>query len=161
MGKYNNLLSPIKAGNHLFKNRIVLTPITPQLLREDEAYPAETLFAHYIERARNGVALVTLSGFFLYYKSDNPMPPEVKSHSQFDIFKGENHYLSQLVEGIQAFGSFATIQVQHSIPKDWDICAGAKPFGEAMYLASPPSPTRLCLRKSRRPRSFSSRSASF
>ena len=132
MGKFDMLLSPVMVGGHLFKNRIVMTPTTPQHFQGDEDYPSENLFAHYLKRAKNGAAMITLSGLF-NFSEDNPMPPEVAGHFKFDIFKGESHYLAQLVEGLHGYGTYATIQVAHSFPASHDICAGAAPFGTTMY----------------------------
>lgn len=126
---YDHLLSPLKVGNRLFKNRIVMTPTTPQFFQEDEPWPAENLMQHYWLRAKNGAALITLSGLYQFNDTDNPMPEAMRDYFQFDIFGLENHYLAQLVEGIHAYGSYVTIQMQHDYPVKKDISAGATPFG--------------------------------
>ena len=128
MGNYDHLLSPLMVGNHLFKNRICMTPTTPQWIQSDEPYPAETIIEYYLRRAKNGAALVTLSGLFPFNDTDNPMPPHMKGKFRFFIDRNENHYLSQLCEGMHGFGSFVTIQAQHAIPADWDISAGAQVY---------------------------------
>lgn len=127
MGKFDHLLSPLKVGNHLFKNRIVLTPTTPQFLQEDEGFPAETQFQHYLRRVKNGAALVCLSGIFPF-DEENPMPERMKDHFIYDVDRRSHHYMSQLVEDIHGFGSFATIQLQHVMKQGYDISPGAKVF---------------------------------
>ena len=135
MGKYDQLLSPIMVGNHLFKNRIVMTPTTPHHMQEDESFPAESQFAHYISRAKNGAALITLSGIYPF--TDEEMPEAMKYFFKIDLENGEHHYMSQLVEGIHAYGTFATIQLQHMTPKSWDITANAKTFGHNVAEGDP------------------------
>ena len=110
MGNYDSLLSPLKVGNHLLKNRIILTPTTPQFLQEDEGFPAETQFQHYLRRVKNGAALVCLSGIFPF-DEDNPMPESMADHFIYDVDRPSHHYMSQLVEDILGFGSFATFEL--------------------------------------------------
>ena len=142
MNRYKHLLSPIVIAGHVMKNRIFMTPTTPEYHQEDETWPAENLMHHYWRRARNGAALMTLSGLYQFGEG-NPMPHAMRDYFVFDIFKGENHYLSQLIEGIHGFGTYATIQVQHSYPADHDVTAGAPPFGATFTGEVHPAPYEL------------------
>ena len=45
--KYKHLLSPVKIGNRVLKNRMVSTPSGMHLNRGNEDFPTETLFAYY------------------------------------------------------------------------------------------------------------------
>ena len=127
MGKYDHLLEPIMVAGHVFKNRICMTPTTPQFLQDAETWPAENLMQHYWLRAKNGVALMTLSGLYPF-NDENPMPYAMRDYFQFDIEGGYNHYLAQLIEGVHGFGTYCTIQMQHKFPAGWDVCKGAASF---------------------------------
>lgn len=128
MGKFDHLLSPINVGGHLFKNRIVMTPTTPKVLQEDENFIAESTMQHYLRRAKNGAALLTISGLYQFNDTDNPFPPHMWDYFKYRPDEGYNHYMSQLCEGIHAYGSFVVIQMSHEYPADWDISAGVAPF---------------------------------
>ena len=60
--KYKHLLSPVKIGNRVLKNRMVSTPSGMHLNRGNEDFPTETLFAAYEGQARNGAAMMTVNG---------------------------------------------------------------------------------------------------
>lgn len=139
MGSFDHLLSPIEVAGHLFKNRIVMTPTSPQFHQEDEYYPTDELIQHYLQRAKNGASLITISGLY-EFNEDNPCPHEMRDYFKFDLDRGENHYLSQLLEGLHALGTFATIQVQHDNPRDHDVSKGAVPFGATFMDEVDPAP---------------------
>ncbi|UCH08779.1 MAG: hypothetical protein JSV55_07410 [Deltaproteobacteria bacterium] len=60
--KYKNLLSPIKVGNIVFRNRLIASRSSPRFIQGSETYPTEALITHYANKAKNGAALVTCSG---------------------------------------------------------------------------------------------------
>lgn len=128
MGKYDHLLSPLVVGKRLFKNRIIMTPTTPKILQDDENYIAESTMQHYLRRAKNGAAMLTISGLYQFNNTDNPYPPNMKDYFKFNIEAESNHYMSQLVEGIHGYGAYATVQLSHEYPADFDISAGIAPF---------------------------------
>ncbi|MBP2649918.1 MAG: NADH:flavin oxidoreductase, Old Yellow Enzyme family [Firmicutes bacterium] len=59
MKEYPNLFSPIKIGNVIFKNRLVMAPLTSDNCVVDNR-PSEQSIAFYSARARGGFAQVTL-----------------------------------------------------------------------------------------------------
>ena len=60
--KYQHLLSPVKVGNVIFKNRLVAAPSFPYLSQGPEPYPSECIMDHYANKAKSGAALVTCTG---------------------------------------------------------------------------------------------------
>ena len=60
--KYEHLLSPIKIGNVVFKNRLTAARSSPMMLQGTELYPTESTIMSYANKARNGAAMVTCGG---------------------------------------------------------------------------------------------------
>ncbi len=52
--KYQHLLSPIKVGNFVFKNRLIASASKPHLIQGSEPYPTEALITHYANKAKDG-----------------------------------------------------------------------------------------------------------
>ena len=55
--KYQNLLSPLKVGNVVFRNRLTASPSKPHFLQGPEPYPTEAVITHFANKAKNGAAL--------------------------------------------------------------------------------------------------------
>ena len=127
--KYQNLLSPIKVGNIVFRNRLIASRSSPRFIQGSETYPTEALITHYANKAKNGAALVTCSGVGMpHVIPDN----EVESFSSntilpdsFDIY--DTHcqtYLSQLTEAIHFYGARASMQIGGYVPLKYDVSTG-------------------------------------
>ena len=54
--KYKHILSPIKVGNLVFKNRLVSGNALPHFLQGPESWPAEPTINHMVTVAKNGAA---------------------------------------------------------------------------------------------------------
>ena len=67
--KYSALLSPIKIGNMVLRNRMLSSASTPHFLQGTEKNPTEKVIQHFANRAKNGAALVTIN--HLYEKTVN------------------------------------------------------------------------------------------
>ena len=59
---YPNLLSPLRVGNVILKNRMICPPSQPYHAQAGETWPSDTLIECYAERARGGAAIVTCDG---------------------------------------------------------------------------------------------------
>lgn len=55
------MYSPLQVGNVLLKSRFYASQSKPHSLQGPETYPAEGFFRHYINKAKNGAAYVTMS----------------------------------------------------------------------------------------------------
>ena len=59
---YPNLLSPLRVGNVILKNRMICPPSQPYHAQANETWPSDTLIECYASRARGGAAIVTCDG---------------------------------------------------------------------------------------------------
>jgi 2,4-dienoyl-CoA reductase-like NADH-dependent reductase (Old Yellow Enzyme family)/thioredoxin reductase len=118
--KYQNLLSPLKIGNLVFKNRMTASASKPHYIQGPETFPTEALITHYARKAKNGAALVTCSG-----ASPVPVIPNKSHDTRFDLFDGHClHYLSQLTEAIHFYGSKASMCILSSASPQYDVSTG-------------------------------------
>ena len=62
MNPYPHLLSPMKVGNTLFKNRIFTAPTGVHALQNGELGFQEAVITHFGNRAKGGAAMVTCTG---------------------------------------------------------------------------------------------------
>lgn len=117
---YPNLLSPIKIGNVVFKNRLFSSPSMPHYHQEAGPFTGENLIAHFAGRAKGGAALVTCSGTKIYPKSD------ITDHFiQLDINDPQVHvFLSQMVDAIHLYGAKASIILDSPKREGYDVVAG-------------------------------------
>lgn len=131
--KYKNLLSPLKVGNLVLKNRLTASPSRPQYIQGPEPYPAEGTITHYANKARNGAALITCNGASpvpldpnRYFTGTAEDSPWMMSHAtDFDIFEGHcQHYMSQLTETIHFYGARALANTRPRVPANYDVSSG-------------------------------------
>lgn len=127
--KYPHLLSPIKVGNVVFKNRLTASRSSPRFVQGDEAYPTEATITSYANKAKNGAAMVTCSGVGM----PHVIPDEaVASYSaktilpdSYDIDSDScQRYLSQLTEAIHFYGGKACMQIGGYVPLHYDVSTG-------------------------------------
>jgi 2,4-dienoyl-CoA reductase-like NADH-dependent reductase (Old Yellow Enzyme family) len=77
---YEKLLSPIKVGNTVFRNRLTASRSSPRFSQGSEPYPTEALTTHYANKARNGAAMVTCGGVGM---------PHVISEARLPLFSAD------------------------------------------------------------------------
>jgi 2,4-dienoyl-CoA reductase-like NADH-dependent reductase (Old Yellow Enzyme family)/thioredoxin reductase len=126
--KYEHLLSPIKIGNRILKNRMISTPSGMHFNRASEPFPTDTLKAYYEGKARNGAALMTVNGMTMFYN------PEDSHNCDFDIRNGHNrHALADLVDGIHMYSSLCTLNMHLELPEGYDVSGGVPNQWLAMH----------------------------
>ena len=127
--KYRNLLSPIKIGNVVFKNRLIASRSSPGFIQGSERYPTEALITHYANKAKNGMAVVTCGGVGMPHF----MPEsEWATYNEKTILPGtfdieDPHcrtYLSQLTDAIHFYGGKASMQIGGYVPLKYDVSTG-------------------------------------
>lgn len=109
--RYNSLISPIKVGNVVLKNRMTSTASTPHFLQGKEPYPTEKYITHFANRAKNGAAVITINHLLI---DQMPIPElrvidNVPFHfNMLDMndYTSQN-YLCQLLDAIHFYGSKA------------------------------------------------------
>lgn len=127
--KYQNLLSPIKIGNIVFKNRLIASRSSPGFIQGAETYPTEALISHYANKAKNGMAVVTCGGVgmphFVPEKKRATFTAKTILPGSFDIYNGTcKRYLSQLTDAIHFYGGKASMQIGGYVPLQFDVSTG-------------------------------------
>jgi len=133
--KYKHLFSPIKVGNVVFKNRLTTSPSNPYFVQGSEPYPTEAAMVHYVNKARNGAALVTFirmpnvpvkpeknfafgGGGYVKYR------PTIYSRPDMELFNSLESYFSQATEAVHLCGSKASIWIGIDVSPQYDIAGG-------------------------------------
>ncbi len=110
--KYKHLLSPLTIRGHILKNRMESSNSSPHFLQGPEPYPADGLFTHYVNRAKSGAAIVTISGIntLAGMPSDLPSDIDVSHFPDFNLYDPKcQNYLIQLTEAIHFYGSVVSV----------------------------------------------------
>ena len=115
---YRNLLSPIRLGNVVLKNRMIASPSRPFFVQGNENHPTDNWIAHFETKARNGAAVVTCSG-----SGGENLDP---THGiLFDVFDGHaQHYLAMLSEACHFYGTKVNMAVYPIHDRKWDVSTG-------------------------------------
>ncbi|MEM3551135.1 MAG: FAD-dependent oxidoreductase [Candidatus Bathyarchaeia archaeon] len=138
--KYWHLLSPIKIGNVVLRNRMV-TIAQPGLVQGPEPYPTNALIIHHANKAKGGAALITVHGGILSRgpQSLRGLTADMEGHRiSFDIYDSlVQNYFSKLTEAIHFYGAKASLQVAAPVPEGYDVSTGIPP---AMDIGPPRPP---------------------
>ena len=110
---YPHLLSPIKVGKFILKNRMQSSNSLMHFSQGPEAYPADATIGHFLGRARTGAAFVTLAGVedAPELPGGAPLPVELDmAHfPEFNMRDGKcQNYMIELVEAMHAVGSIVS-----------------------------------------------------
>ncbi len=139
--KYPHLLSPIKVGNVVFKNRLIASPSKPHFIQGPEPYPADSVITHFANKAKNGATVVTCSMNAPSVVTDKDPRQVPEAHSDFNPerlwFAWSHHapsynilnsrcqnYFSQLTEAIHFYGAKASMQIFADVPQQYDVSTG-------------------------------------
>jgi 2,4-dienoyl-CoA reductase-like NADH-dependent reductase (Old Yellow Enzyme family)/NADPH-dependent 2,4-dienoyl-CoA reductase/sulfur reductase-like enzyme len=116
--KYPRLLSPLKVGNIIFRNRMIAAPSKPHFIQGPESFPTEGLITHYANKSKSGAAMVVCSGVNVLITP----PGHLKN---FDFADTHNwHYFSQMSEAIHFYGAKAAMHITPKIPEHYDVSTG-------------------------------------
>jgi len=110
--RYKHILSPLKIGNVVLKNRFFLPQSIPHFLQGPENFPSDELRAYYIAMARNGAGLISIR--IMGNRGDRKQQHGDSAHMiMWDTDDpGVQNYLDQLIEGIHVYGSKACAALQ-------------------------------------------------
>lgn len=118
--RYGHLLSPLRIGNVVLKNRMMATRALPYYLQGPETFPADPVMFHLTNLAGNGAAIVTLS-------TDN-----------YDLSDSSvQNYLAQVTDAIHFYGAKASIALtQFREPEGYSISdiTPPKQSGQTRYF---------------------------
>lgn len=122
MGKFSYVLSSIKIGNVVLKNRIVMPPMGTNLATAD-GEASHQIIEYYKERAKGGVGLICV-------ETTGVMPTGKAIPRSLRIDDGKYiPGLGDLTDAIHAYGAKASIQLNHAGRQA--VCeanSGAKPI---------------------------------
>ena len=112
--QFSHVLSPIRVNGTLFKNRIIVAPITPHSSSNGELYPNEDAMTYFENRAKTGAAVVYCGGTKAVDVMDDG------EHCTWDTvaFNHKNR-LSLLAARIHAHGAKAGMEVMGLLPCTW------------------------------------------
>ncbi|MBN1627840.1 MAG: FAD-dependent oxidoreductase [Deltaproteobacteria bacterium] len=101
--RYSHLLSSLKIGNVVLKNRMFSTKALPHYLQGPETFPADATISHYANVAKNGAAVVTVSRVNLEER-------------------GIQNYVAQIADAIHFYGAKANVALTQSAePRGYNI----------------------------------------
>ena len=117
--KYEHLLTPVRVGNLVLKNRLVAGNSLPHFLMGPESYPAEPVIDHVATIAKNGAAIVTFAD---WCKPDQrtSFNEDGKRFPMFDLDNDVSveNYICQLTDRIHYYGSYASMAIMPFSYKD-------------------------------------------
>ena len=115
--RYSHILSPVKIGNVVLKNRIFATKCISQELQGPENFPAESNIQYVEDLAKNGASMVVLTvGSF---PQDRVGAPQM---SEFDMGNFRVlRYFVQEVERVHAHNSLAIGAMMLAVPRNVNI----------------------------------------
>ncbi len=135
--KYPNLLSPLKVGNVVLKNRLIASPSRPPFIQGPEPYPSDALISHYAKKAKAAsVVTCTLYSPIPFLQGHEKKPTlsdyihkdfklDCTHNCNLDVYNGQcQHYISQMVEAIHFYGSKASLFIMPDFPRGYDVSAG-------------------------------------
>lgn len=104
--RYKHLMSPLKIGNVVLKNRFMHPQSIPHFLQGPENFPSDEMRSYYINLAKNGAGIISVRIM------GNRVRKDLKGDSAHMVIYdtddyGVQNYLEQLVEGIHIYGSKA------------------------------------------------------
>jgi 2,4-dienoyl-CoA reductase-like NADH-dependent reductase (Old Yellow Enzyme family)/NADPH-dependent 2,4-dienoyl-CoA reductase/sulfur reductase-like enzyme len=133
--KYKNLLSPIKVGNVVFKNRLTTPPSNPYFAQGAELYPTEASVVHYVSKARNGAALITcirlpnvpvrIEKNYGYEKHS----AAIGGRPDMPLFNSLESHFAQAAEAIHFYNSKISAWIGIDVPRQYDVIGGVTRMG--------------------------------
>ncbi len=109
MKKYSHLLSPVKLGSKVLKNRFVSSNALPHFLQGPESYPTEQVINHMVSCARNGAAIVT----FADWTKKDQRTSFNEDGKRFPMYNLEDpsveNYMCQLADQVHYYGSYISL----------------------------------------------------
>lgn len=119
---YTHLLSPIKVGSVLLRNRLVATNALPHFLQGPEPFPNDQVIEHVAGLARNGAAIVQFADWS-NPKQRMSFNPDGKRFPMYDLEDPSVHnYLCQLAEAVHFYGSKLSLALMEFGPPGYEVC---------------------------------------
>lgn len=110
--KYSHILSPIKVGNIVLKDRLISGNALPHFLQGPETFPNEQVIDHVIACAKNGAAVVTFADWTnkKQRESFNEDGKRFPMYALDDDVAVEN-YISQMADQVHYYNSKISLAI--------------------------------------------------
>ncbi len=104
--RYPHLLSPVKLGSFVLKNRLVSGNSLPHFLQGPETYPAEPVINHVVNMAKNGAAIVTFADW-TNMEQRHAFNEDGRRFPMFDLERDPSveNYICQLADQVHYYNS--------------------------------------------------------
>ena len=141
MQRYEALLTPVRVGDILLKNRMMSSASTPHFLQGREKWPTEKIITHFANRARSGAAAITINHL---HTDDMRMPGRLIDDppAHFNMYELDDatcqNYICQLIDAIHCYGSKVTGYIMGPVDKKLGPELPPAPIGG--QFAPPPPP---------------------
>ena len=124
--RYQTLLSPVKVGTTILKNRLGYPNASPHFLQGPETYPAEPYRAFTANLAKNGAGFITIAAWDNYPNQRKGPPDMDMTHMQaFDMTNPAVHnYMSQMCEEVHFYGSKLILTLPIRYPEGYTLHGG-------------------------------------
>ncbi len=131
--KYPHLLSPLVVRGKVFKNRMCASNSLPHFLQGPEPYPADTVIAHYENKAKSA-AVVTCMGINNFSRGKQlPMFLDFGHFPDYDLYDTNcQNYLLQLADAIHYYDSVACMGLFVGPPSAYPLMKPKGPQGPTM-----------------------------
>ena len=127
MYKIPKILTPVRIGNVLLKNRIVSAPTTMHSLSNGELYPTEDAISFFESRARAGVGMVTVAGL----KVGKDVADDGQN-TAWDVNQpNHRNKLMELVERVHFYGAKISMELIGIFPEGYTVSDGCSIMGWA------------------------------
>lgn len=128
--RYKHLLSPLKIGNVVIKNRTLYPNASPHFLQGPEIFPAEGLMTFYTNLAKNGCAIITLAEWSNHNQRKGDFYSDGVHMQNFDYTDPSvGNYFSQLANDIHFYSSKILVGAMPTAFPDGYSLHGGKGFG--------------------------------
>ena len=115
--QYQNVLSPVRVGKFVLKNRLIVAPSRISSLHSAFNIPSDEAIEFWTNRAKTGAGLVTITGVAL--------DPEAEDRWDLSIRKTRDR-LTTMVERIHFYGAKATMELTGVFMKGYGVSDGSR-----------------------------------
>lgn len=122
---YPRLLSPIRIGNTVVKNRFLYPNASPHFLQGPETFPAEGYRTYHASVARNGAAIITIAEWNDPDQHNGPVDLDISHMQSWDIDDPSvGNYLSLMAEDIHFYDSKLIVSARIDWPLGFSLYGG-------------------------------------
>lgn len=121
---YKHILSPVKVGSFVLKNRFVSSNSLPHFLQGSEPFPAEQVINHIVSQAKNGAAIVTFADWTNASQRES-FNEDGRRFPMYNLNDPSNeNYMCQLADQVHFFGSRISLALMpfHAPDPIYDVC---------------------------------------